>query len=768
MKNVYLFCLSLFMATVANAQLPALNCGTGTATLLYSQDFESSFPADWSNSAIFNPQWTYGTGFTSSSSTGPSGAFNNTGYLYLECSGGSQGDTDTLFAPSVNLTSTVDAARATWAYHMYGATMGTMKFQVSTDGVVWDELWSITGQVQTSEAQGWLEVEVDLTPYAGNIVQMRFIGERGSSFTGDMSLDLFQVEACISCFQPSALMASNVTTTTVDLQWTAGGTETAWIVEYGPVGFTPGTGTQVPTTNNPETLTGLIDNTDYDIYVYADCGGGDTSIPDGPVSITTAIVCPAPTNFAFTYTSNDTVALTWIPGFLETMWNVEWGPTGYTPGTGNQHSTSIVPDSTFGIPPGGIYDFYVQADCGGGLNNPWTGPLTYIAPITNDQPCNAIPVNVDGSTTTFANVNATEDVGELTSGFNTAWFTFVAPPSGHVEIRTCGNDFNNMLEVYATINCAVWGNYVLQDGATGNPFTDCIGTFDPAGLNLCGLTPGNTYYLVVGGENVTDEGTFDLTLTEIPTIFAGTAVPADVCEDNANFDLFTAITGNDTQGGTWYNPSVGPGNVFPSSLSFVGTPPGTYPFFYLDANVCDDDTIETSVTVHPIPNVGTGGIINSICNHYVVNLYNGLNGTIDVGGDWHDINAQDVPNGIVQYTGTENPGIYSYYYVIDNGGCPADSSPVNVQIIDCLDLEETSLVGDIYPNPVKDFLNIQFTVVDGTMNVQLLNMRGQIITAPVTINTSYATIEMSDLAQGVYFVKVSNDKGFQTLRVVKE
>ena len=39
-------------------------------------------------------------------------------------------------------------------------------------------------------------------------------------------------------FDPTGLTASNVTSTSADLAWTAGGTETAWNVEYGLTGFT--------------------------------------------------------------------------------------------------------------------------------------------------------------------------------------------------------------------------------------------------------------------------------------------------------------------------------------------------------------------------------------------------------------------------------------------------------------------------------------------------------------------------------------------------
>ncbi|MBT4776368.1 MAG: fibronectin type III domain-containing protein, partial [Crocinitomicaceae bacterium] len=85
-----------------------------------------------------------------------------------------------------------------------------------------------------------------------------------------------------SCMDPTALGATNITATSADLSWMAGGTETLWNIEYGPAGFTPGSGTTVSGVTNPHTLSGLTGATGYDYYVQADCGGSGTSAFAGP------------------------------------------------------------------------------------------------------------------------------------------------------------------------------------------------------------------------------------------------------------------------------------------------------------------------------------------------------------------------------------------------------------------------------------------------------------------------------------------------------
>ena len=105
--------------------------------------------------------------------------------------------------------------------------------------------------------------------------------------------DDFTVEALPSCSAPTAITSSSITTSSAELSWIAGDSETLWNIEVVDVtagGTATGTATYAGVTN-PYSLTGLSSNNDYEVYVQADCGAGDTSAWAGPVSFTTE---PAP------------------------------------------------------------------------------------------------------------------------------------------------------------------------------------------------------------------------------------------------------------------------------------------------------------------------------------------------------------------------------------------------------------------------------------------------------------------------------------------
>ncbi|MBP5527209.1 MAG: fibronectin type III domain-containing protein, partial [Bacteroidales bacterium] len=133
--------------------------------------------------------------------------------------------------------------------------------------------------VDTVSVQGginqWENFEVSMANYTGNgayaAIQTLYPGTYFYCYLDDVTL-----EAIPTCPRPDSLTASNATTTTVDLAWHERGGATNWVIEYGPRGFQPGTGTMVAAPSNPFTLTGLTPSYQGEYYVRSICSGADT------------------------------------------------------------------------------------------------------------------------------------------------------------------------------------------------------------------------------------------------------------------------------------------------------------------------------------------------------------------------------------------------------------------------------------------------------------------------------------------------------------
>lgn len=86
--------------------------------------------------------------------------------------------------------------------------------------------------------------------------------------------------SCIAsptCFRPTSLMISALTHRTAQVTWTANSGEIQWTIEYGPAGFIPGTGTTATVTSLPYLIEDLDENTSYEFYAKARCGGVNIS-----------------------------------------------------------------------------------------------------------------------------------------------------------------------------------------------------------------------------------------------------------------------------------------------------------------------------------------------------------------------------------------------------------------------------------------------------------------------------------------------------------
>ena len=95
---------------------------------------------------------------------------------------------------------------------------------------------------------------------------------------GDFSNVFFGtfVNTCPSCLRPSNLHLISRTIDQLVIGWNSDST-TTYIVEYGPYGFTRGTGTFFTTTSDTLSITGLSPNIAQTVYVARLCDNGDTS-----------------------------------------------------------------------------------------------------------------------------------------------------------------------------------------------------------------------------------------------------------------------------------------------------------------------------------------------------------------------------------------------------------------------------------------------------------------------------------------------------------
>jgi MAM domain-containing protein meprin/A5/mu len=176
-----------FSTSIPPTATPLPACLSTVSSFPYAEGFEVDLGL-WVQDTSDQMDWTRNSGGTGSSGTGPTGAYEGSWYLYLETSTGATGNEAILYGVCFDLTGQTNPA-LTFAYHMYGAAMGSLIVEATDDnGASWTPLFTQSGDQGTA----WLPGFVDLSAYTG-VVGIRFIAVRGTSYTSDVSIDDIQV-----------------------------------------------------------------------------------------------------------------------------------------------------------------------------------------------------------------------------------------------------------------------------------------------------------------------------------------------------------------------------------------------------------------------------------------------------------------------------------------------------------------------------------------------------------------------------------------------
>lgn len=103
---------------------------------------------------------------------------------------------------------------------------------------------------------------------------------------------------------------------------------------------------------------------------------------------------------------------------------------------------------------------------------------------------------------------------------------------------------------------------------------------------------------------------------------------------------------------------------------------------------------------------------------------------------------------------------------LDMNDCESTDS-IQITFMDCSSIQTSNSEMDflVYPNPVKDILNINFE--NGDFNIKVYNLTGQEVIKPMLSLSKDYILDMSGLSKGVYFLKLEFGEFSKTLLITK-
>ena len=568
---------------------------------------------------------------------------------------------------------------------------------------------------------------VYLDSYTGNghyVAFKSYTPNSSSLYVDDVLIDLIP-----TCRTPQHLAAQTVLTTSIELSWTETGSATAWEIEYGAPGFTQGTGTSVQATSNPFTVTGLTSGTDYEFYVRAVCSTTDMS--DWTTKLTTSTLC-------------DVLVVTPTTPFTENFDN----------------TTTALPTcwaNTYDI---GTTDWQVAIPSHGTVTSAHSG--SKVVEFYHDGRGNESSLQLP-----------TMDITALTTPTLTFWYTN----------EDWSGDQNTLEVYYRTTPTGTWTLLATHSSGVDTWTLDSLSLPSPSAtyqIKFKGISDYG-YSINIDDVTVSDGGT-------TPSITAPTVTTAaanDITQTAATLhgtvtagsETITAqgFEWKETNGGTYTQVSATGTTI---SHNLTGLTPNTGYTFRAFATTASGTTYGAELTFTtlqqgqetcPSPtNVAATDITE---NSAVISWTQPDNAATSwdvlykesAASAW---NTATTSNNPYTLTGLSAQTSYDVQIIAHcTNGQTSDPSATYTFSTREVGITDYEMATSLYPNPNNGLFTITNTRYNMD-NVKVYDAYGKLL-KNVEVNGNSAVIDVTDLAAGVYFVRVNTEKGIVTKRVVK-
>ena len=660
--------------------------------------------------------------------------------------------------PMFDATIPVNTLQATFMYRT-SSTTDYMIVGVMTNPTDASTFVPVDTVYPGTSASTWVEKEVVFSNYTGTGQYIAFYNGKPTT-TCYSYIDNLVIDLIPSCPKPQSVHAVNATVSSIELGWTEVGSATTWEIAYGAPGFDPdgATATTVTATSNPFTINNLSSTTTYEFYVRALCSSTDISYWSNALSASTTM-SPVALPYTADFSTNDAWVLNngscpnyWMKGTVGTDAALFVTNNGSTPEYGNSNSAvSALKLFTVGTADSITITFDIIVD-GEGSYDYFKLFLT-----TSSQ---QFPASIASPTSGdyWYNDYSVDAYDFYTHGYGTqsahAYILNKLTATTHV-VATMPNPNANPNATSTALLALVWKN----DGSVlYNP---------PATITNLSVTTDGSGPVITNPTVATNAAT---AITETSaTLHATITNPDNVTITAKGFEWKT------TTGGTYTQiAGTGTGNGFTANLSGL-TPNTSYTFkafiTYNGNTVYGSEQTFTTLEQGTDPcNVPTGLTASDIQGESFTITWNSDANV----SSW---NIQYRPQGGQLSTATSNTNSYTITGLTNNttyqvqvqancgDGNLSDWSPaINVTTTGIENWLDNSVT--LYPNPAKEYVDIR---VDGDLNVTMMevyDVYGKLINT-VNVVENPTRINVSNLANGMYFVRVTTEAGMVTKTFVK-
>ena len=562
------------------------------------------------------------------------------------------------------------------------------------------------------------------------------------------TLDLLIGQTCSGtlCLAPSSIASSNITGTSADITWTnySGATNNYLFYKESSAS----TYTQITTTSQSQTLSGLLPCTSYDFYMQSVCGSDSSSTSSVQTFITTG--CGNCVDLSYCDNNATDAVDEWIDEITIDTWTNNTGNDNgygdYTNGGATVLSLDLNQTYSLTLTPawgGTQYDEYfrlwIDLDQSGTFD---AGELLYDqGAATQTAATGSITIP---NTATLGNTRMRVQMAYQGNGQNTLPGECGSFQWGEVE--------DYCVEIIQSVICGFNVTNTVVDPDCNDLDNGSIA------VSVSGGTPGYTYDWGTAGGNVSSlsnlsDGAYSVVITD----GAG-------CDTTINYTLnysstlALSVSGNDVScngladGSATASASGSSGYSYAwsnngTTATINGLSGGSYSVTVTDGVGC---TATDNLTINEPAAVSAS--YNEVVNGLTINFTN----TSSPGSylwDFGDGNTSTQTSPSHTYAA---PGGYTICLTVTSGNCGADTTCKVIPVEGSNSVGENIQLFELYPNPTSDIINLQ-GVPSSIVSIELTDALGKIVS--VHKATENMIIDLTDVANGTYYLIARTNKG---------
>ena len=548
----------------------------------------------------------------------------------------------------------------------------------------------------------------------------------------------------LPCFTPDSLQVVSSTFNSAEITWLSAGSATTWVLAINGQGNLNRVDT---VTTNPYTITGLYADAAYTVVAKAICLAGVIESDWSDTLTFTTDACTPVTGVTVSNITASTATVTWnaIPGTAG--YRVSYGEFGFYETEALRAEVTTNSYTITGLDAEMDYEVYVQNKCGEGIYSVVT-PNDRIAFTTNnDTSMTLYTLTVTANNAAWGTVTGSGSYPAGTqvtiSATANDGYRFVQWNDGNTDnprtvTVTANATYTATFEAIPTYMITVSANDPTMGSVTGG------GTYQEGTQVTLTATPNDGYRFVQWNDAVTD-AVRTITVTANADYVATFADTNDVLVyHTVTVDVNDATMGTVTGGGSYLEGST---------ATLTAVPNAGYRFVsWNDGETANPRTV---VVNEDMSFTATFAAVQTYT--VTVSSNNPAWGTVTGGGEYTE-------GATVTITATANAG---YRFVEWNDG--NTDNPRTFTVTEDVEFIATFEAGSegiedveagsltLFPNPASSSVTVTVSGFEGEAMVELVDMNGRTVSRQTTANYQLS-IDVSNLAQGAYFVRVTGNR----------